>query len=179
MAAQHMAKQWEARPDDVRRLLVLDQAPIHRTDASRKALAAKDADVVFVPGDCTSTVQPADVSWMKPFKDSLRETWEGFIRAGAVTPKGNLKKPSRQDVVNFVSKAWAAVSEEVVASSFKRCGISTALDGSEDRELHEQLALAVPPSAALSTTSNSVREDVVDLLFESESDCSFYGFDDE
>ncbi|KAH9367054.1 hypothetical protein HPB48_009094 [Haemaphysalis longicornis] len=147
-----------------RRLLVLEQAPI-KTDAARKALASKDTDVVFVPGGCTPIVQPADVSWMKPFKDSLRETWASFIRAGAGTPKGNLKKPSRQDVVNFVSKAWAAVSEEVVARSFKRCGISTALDGSEDGELHERLASAIPPSAALPTTSNSVREEVVDLFF--------------
>ncbi|KAH9372238.1 hypothetical protein HPB48_003445 [Haemaphysalis longicornis] len=148
---------WGPNRDDVRRLLVLDQAPIHKTDAARKALASKDTDVVFVPGGCTSIVQPADVSWMKPFKDSLRETWASFIRAGAVTPKGNPKKPSRQDVVNFVSKAWAVVSEEVVARSFKRCGISTALDGSEDGELHERLASAIPPSAALPTTSNSVR----------------------
>ncbi|KAG0427640.1 hypothetical protein HPB47_025322 [Ixodes persulcatus] len=170
---------WGPNKDDVRRLLVLDQAPIHKTDAARKAIAAKDTNVVFVPGGCTSTVQPADMSWMKPFKDSLRETWASFIQAGAVTPKGNLKKPSRQDVVHFVSKAWVAMSEEVVARSFKRCGLSTAFDGSEDGELHERLASAVPPSAALPTTSNSMREEVVDPLFGSESDCSFDGFDDE
>ncbi|KAH9379448.1 hypothetical protein HPB48_012261 [Haemaphysalis longicornis] len=116
---------------------------------------------------------------MKPLKDSLRETGASFIRARAVTGKGSLKKPSGQDVVNFVSKAWAAVSEEVVTRSFKRCGISTALDGSEDKELHEWLASAILPSVAMPTMSNSVREEVVDLLFDSESDCSFDGFDDE
>ncbi|KAH9378347.1 hypothetical protein HPB48_021859 [Haemaphysalis longicornis] len=111
-------------------------------------------------------------SWTRPESgdlDSLRENWASFIQAGAVTPKGNLKKPSLQDVVNFVSKAWAAVSEEVVARSFKRCGISTALDGSEDGELHERLASAIPPSADLPTLSNSMHEEVVDLLFDSES----------
>ncbi|KAH9360477.1 hypothetical protein HPB48_009660 [Haemaphysalis longicornis] len=163
-------------PDDVQRLLILNQAPIHKTDAARKALASKDTNVVLVPGGCTSIVQPADVSWMKPFKDSLRETWASFIRAGAVTPKGNLKKPSRQDVVNFVSKAWAAGSEEVVARSFKRCGISTM---DQKTELNERLASAIPPSAALPTTSNSMHEEVVDLLFDSESDCSFDSFDGE
>ncbi|KAG0437503.1 hypothetical protein HPB47_017413 [Ixodes persulcatus] len=80
--------------DNVRRLFVLDQAPIHNTDAARKALVAKDTNVVFVPGGCTSIVQLADISWMKPFKDSLQVTWASSIRAGAVTPKGNLKKPS-------------------------------------------------------------------------------------
>lgn len=170
---------WGPNEDDVRRLLVLDQAPIHKTDAARKAFTSKDTDVVYVPGGCTPILQPADVSWMKPFKDSLRETWAAFIRAGAVTPKGNLKKPSRQDVVSFVSKAWASVSEEVVARSFKHCGISTALDGSQDGELHERLASAITPSASLPTTSDHMRDEVIDILFDSDSDCSFEGFEDD
>ncbi|KAM7306172.1 hypothetical protein ISCGN_009912 [Ixodes scapularis] len=53
---------WGPNRDDVQCLLVLDQAPIHKTDAARKALVAKDTNVVFVPGGCTSIVQPADVS---------------------------------------------------------------------------------------------------------------------
>ncbi|KAL1428353.1 hypothetical protein MTO96_002736 [Rhipicephalus appendiculatus] len=57
---------------------------------------------------------------MKPFKDSLRETWASFVRAGAVTSKGNIEKPSRPDAVDFISKTWVAVSGEVVARSFKR-----------------------------------------------------------
>ncbi|KAH9365917.1 hypothetical protein HPB48_007750 [Haemaphysalis longicornis] len=47
------------------------------------------------------------------------------------------------------------------------------------RDLHERLASAIHTSAALPTTSNSVREEVFDLMFDSESDCSFDGFDDE
>ncbi|KAH9379246.1 hypothetical protein HPB48_003362 [Haemaphysalis longicornis] len=57
--------------------------------------------------------------------------------------------------------------------------LASALDGSEDGELHERLASAIPPSAALPTTSNYVREEAVDLLLDSESDCSFDGFEDE
>ncbi|KAM7313343.1 hypothetical protein ISCGN_003210 [Ixodes scapularis] len=56
-----MRRIWGPNRDDVQRLLVLDQAPIHKTDATRKALVAKDTDVVFVLSGCTSIVQPADV----------------------------------------------------------------------------------------------------------------------
>lgn len=59
---------WGPNADDVRRLLILDQAPIHKTEAAREALDAKD--VVLISGGCTSILQPADVSWMKPFKDA-------------------------------------------------------------------------------------------------------------
>ncbi|KAH9378565.1 hypothetical protein HPB48_000766 [Haemaphysalis longicornis] len=83
------------------------------TDAARKALVSKDTVVVFVSDGCTLIAQPAGVSWKKPFKDSLRETLESYIRAGTVTPKGNLNKPCREDVVNFVAKARAAVTEDI------------------------------------------------------------------
>ncbi|KAH7943984.1 hypothetical protein HPB52_014058 [Rhipicephalus sanguineus] len=62
------------------------------------------------------------------------------MRVEARTPKGNLKKPLRQHVLDFVAEAWAAVPEETVARSLKGCGISNALDGSEDGDLHSRLA---------------------------------------
>ncbi|KAH9373349.1 hypothetical protein HPB48_018402 [Haemaphysalis longicornis] len=110
------------------------------------------------------------------------------IRLSSRSKNGRMRQSftvaKKVEVVGWHRKAGsnvskAAVSEEVVPRSFKRCGIPTALDGSEDGELHERLASATPPPAALPTTSNSVREELVDLLFGSESDCSFDGFDDE
>lgn len=73
----------------------------------------------------------------------------------------NLKKPLQQDIMNFVCKAWASVSEEVVARSFNRCEIFTAPDGSEDCRLHKRLALPVFPSTTLPTTSDHVRYEVI------------------
>lgn len=131
---------WGPNNDDVRWLLVLDQAPIHKTEAAKDAIEERDTDVVYVPAGCTSLLQPADVFWNRPFKANLRRSWEMFMRKEERTPKGNLRKPSRQDALNFVSEAWAAVTEETVVRSFKGCGISNALDGSEDGELHDCLS---------------------------------------
>uniref|UniRef100_A0A4D5RYT6 Putative pogo family transposase n=1 Tax=Ixodes scapularis TaxID=6945 RepID=A0A4D5RYT6_IXOSC len=170
---------WGANKDDVRRLLVLDQAPIHKTEAAREALDGKETDVVFIPGGCTSILQPADVCWMKPFKDALRNRWSSFLREGAVTAKGNLKKPSRQDVVSFVSEAWASLSEEAVLTSFKRCGISTRLDGSEDGELNHRLASVSDEPAMGPEARESIVDEVVQLVFDSDSDESFDGFSDD
>ncbi|KAM7304508.1 uncharacterized protein ISCGN_014408 [Ixodes scapularis] len=166
---------WGPNADDVRRLLILDQAPIHKTEAAREVLDAKDTDVVLIPGGCTSILQPADVSWMKPFKDALCGIWASFFRKGSVTPKGNLRKPSRQEVVDFVAQAWASVSEDTVRSSFKRCGISTRLDGSEDGELNDRLASVTNAPE----DPESLIDEALDLIFDSESDVSFDGFSDE
>ena len=50
----------------------------------------------------------------------------------AKTKKGNLKQPSRQDAINWVSKAWESIKLETLTHSFLVCGISNALDGSQD-----------------------------------------------
>ncbi|KAG0426466.1 hypothetical protein HPB47_026441 [Ixodes persulcatus] len=168
---------WGANKDNVRQLLVLDQALIHKT--AWEALDGRETDVVFIPGGCTSILQPADVCWMKPFKDALRNHWSSFSREGAVTAKGNLKKPSRQDVVSFVSEAWASLSEEVILTSFKRCGISTRLNGSEDRELKHRLASVSEEPAMGPEARESMLDEVVQLVFDSDSDASFDGFSDD
>ncbi|KAM7287754.1 hypothetical protein ISCGN_031445 [Ixodes scapularis] len=74
--------------------------------------------------------------------DHFRGICAKLTKAGATTPKGTLKKTFRQDFISYVTEAWAAASEEIVHRSFKRCGLSTALDDSEDCELREQRASA-------------------------------------
>lgn len=95
------------------------------------------------------------------------------------TAKGNLKKPSRRDVLNFVSAAWAAVPEEVITRSFKGCSISGALDGSEDRHLHDRLAGIGEPAIAIPSSRDSVNDEGVNLLFCSDLEDSFSGFSED
>ncbi|KAH7711885.1 pogo transposable element with KRAB domain-like protein [Aphelenchoides avenae] len=52
------------------------------------------------------------------------------------TAAGNPKPPQPETYLQWVLDAWDAVSEEVIIRSFKACGISTALDGSEDDLIH-------------------------------------------
>ncbi|KAG0416197.1 hypothetical protein HPB47_006621 [Ixodes persulcatus] len=100
----------------------------------------------------------------------------GFVLSGrGGDPKGNPHKPSSQDVVRFVFKAWASISEDIERCSFKRCGISTSLDGSEDSELKDRL-----PSVndRVPKESDSLADEPLGLIFDSASDESFDGFTD-
>ncbi|KAH7954330.1 hypothetical protein HPB49_017633 [Dermacentor silvarum] len=110
-----LSRVWGPNTNDVRRLLVLNQAPIHKMQAARDALEEWETDVAYVPAGCTSILQPADMYWNWPFKANLRRSWEEFMHRAEKTPKGNLRKPSHQDVLNFVAEAWEAVPEETVA----------------------------------------------------------------
>ena len=94
----------------------------------------------MIPGGCTSIVQPMDKCINKAFKESMGQSWQGWMREGrAKTKMGNLKQPTRQDVINWVSKAWDSIKQETIANSFLICGISNALDGSEDDHVSDDL----------------------------------------
>ncbi|KAH7943368.1 hypothetical protein HPB52_007281 [Rhipicephalus sanguineus] len=154
-------------------LLVLDQTPIHKTQAGTNAFEEYDTDVLYVLAGCTSILQPADVYWNKPFESTLQRLWEQYMREEARTPKGNLKKPSRQHVLDFVAEAWAAVPEETVARSFKGCGISDVLDGSEDCDLHSGLA---DVGAVVPKERGGLQAECCGLFFATDSEESFDGF---
>ena len=48
------------------------------------------------------------------------------------TRSGKKRAPSKQLVLKWVKKAWQEIPAELVIRSFKSCGISNALDGTED-----------------------------------------------
>lgn len=165
---------WGQNDDDVRRLIILDRASIHTTPQIKEKIENLDTDLVIIPAGCTSLLQPADVSWMSPFKSALRREWASFIRRKEMTSSGNLKRPSRQDVICFISAAWSVLSEETIINSFKCCGISNELDGSEDGLFHSRLA----EINVTSEQTDELKEECIDLIFDSDSDISFEGFSD-
>jgi hypothetical protein len=65
----------KALPLDSRMILVLDAWSVHRSDEFRKWMAKNHPrmHLVFVPANCTSHLQVADVVLQKPFKSKLRE----------------------------------------------------------------------------------------------------------
>ena len=48
------------------------------------------------------------------------------------TPSRKIKRPSYSTVATWVKDSWDDVSEDLIKRSFKSCGISTNVDGSED-----------------------------------------------
>ena len=52
------------------------------------------------------------------------------------TPAGKKKAPSRNLVLRWIKQSWAEIPAEMVRKSFKTCGISNALDGTEDDEVY-------------------------------------------
>lgn len=98
------------------------------------------------------------------------------MRIAERNSKGNLRKPSRQDVLNFVAAAWDAVPEATIIQSLKGCGISNALDGLQENLLHGWLSSVgdIRPEHP-----EELQAECYSLLFDTNSDGSFDGFESE
>ncbi len=64
------------------------------------------------------------------------------------TTAGNIRAPDKLLCLEWVKKAWAAVTSEVVIRSFTSCGISVKTDGSEDHLIHCTKTDGIAASAA-------------------------------
>ncbi|KAJ1522480.1 hypothetical protein ONE63_001670 [Megalurothrips usitatus] len=97
------------------------------------------SELVVIPAGMTSVLQPMDVCINKPFKDRLKKIYAGWLSdpARELTPSGKIKRAPPDEVARWLSRAWKAIPEEIMARAFKKCCISNNLDGTEDDVLWE------------------------------------------
>ena len=121
-------------------LLVWDSFRAHLTDDVKAALKQQKIDVAVIPGGLTPVLQPLDKCLNKLFKDSIRRKYLAWMISGPFeyTPSGKKKAPTRNHVLQWVNEAWQEITIEMAMKSFKTCGISNALDGTEDKELYSE-----------------------------------------
>ncbi|CAI7886484.1 unnamed protein product [Closterium sp. NIES-53] len=117
-------------------MVILDSYRSHLTEEVKQKFVDLDIVPAVIPSGCTAEVQPLDVSVNKSFKVSIRQQYQNWFQEEVIerlTPAGNLKKPPPELVLRWISRAWKAVPPELIKKAFLTCGISNALDGSEDR----------------------------------------------
>ncbi|CAG8842448.1 27515_t:CDS:2, partial [Gigaspora margarita] len=68
----------------------------------------------------------------------LKEKWRLWMSNGEfqLTKQGNLKRPSYGLICQWILEAWDDISAEMIIKSFKKCGISNELDGTENDLLY-------------------------------------------
>ena len=137
-------KVWECRPGYLLRkkaCLVYDMFKTHLMDSIKKKLSEGNTDTAIIPGGLTSQLQPLDVSINKPFKDKVRVLWTEWMAGSTdheLTRGGRLKKPSITLWCEWLVKAWNEIDAAIIVKAFLKCGISNALDGSEDDMLYQE-----------------------------------------
>ena len=125
-------------PDNERSLLVWDSFRAHLTESVEADLQRRKFNVAVIPGGLTPVLQPLDKCLNKPFKDNISRQYLSWMMTGPFefTPAGKKKPPSRNLVLKWVKQSGAEIPAQMVRKLFKTCGISNALDGTEDDEVY-------------------------------------------
>ena len=121
------------------RLLVWDAYRCHTSEATRRELDKFKIHAAVIPGGCTKFIQAPDVVWNTIFKSHMRQCYDFWLSEPSThefTRSGNLKPPSRSLLCQWVKLAWEAIPSETIIKSFLSCAITTAVDGSNDNEIH-------------------------------------------
>ena len=133
----------------------------------------KKTELVYVPPGYTSRVQPLDVSFNKPFKGVVRQQFEKHLEENLQRyTEGEITASERRILITkWIGNAWAEVSSnrDMVVRSFRKCGISLLLDGSENGDVHiESMEDYQFPTA----------NEIIEFQLESESENEDDGKDD-
>lgn len=121
--------------------LVMDVHKAQKTDAIQDLLA-KDCNThcSYVPGGCTSLVQPVDVSFNKPFKAAIEKLSQQHLHDNLdMYVRGGFSASARRILfTQWIGQAWEELSskKEMIIRSFEKCGLSVAVDGSEDDKIN-------------------------------------------
>lgn len=136
-----IVQQWKPACHAPEMMLVLDAHKAQCTDHVKKLLNQTcKTDHVMVPPATTSLVQPVDVVFNAPFKAAidkmatahLQDNLDDYVH-GKITASAR-----RVLFTKWVGQAWEDISakKDTIIRSFKKCGISVAIDGSEDSEIN-------------------------------------------
>lgn len=115
-------------------ILVLDGFRCHLADSVKRALCESRTRLIVNPGGMTLRLQLLDVCLNKPFKDHIKRVYTEWMRFGEpeVTPARQLKRASPAALCSWIPLAKPCIYEELVQCVFKKCSISSALNGTGD-----------------------------------------------
>ena len=111
-------------------LLCWNSYRCHTCPEVTEVLKEKRLVNVILPGGTTCVLQTADVCWNSPFKVHLRNKWATWMREGdkTYTKGGNLRSPSKTQLVDMIVDAWSQFSSDQIKKSFIACGQGEELD---------------------------------------------------
>ena len=122
-------------------MLLLDQYKAQKTPTIEGLLSSEcNTTTMLIPPGCTSLVQPLDVVFNAPFKgliddlatSHMQENLDDYVHGNVSTKQRRILLTAR------IGEAWekTCANRDMVVRGFRKCGISLAIDGSEDNDIN-------------------------------------------
>ena len=136
-------KVWRARLGgfaNTQSLLVWDSFSAHLTDTVKQQLRENKTATAVIPGGADKPRPTSECLFKQAIQgsftgkmDDLDDEWGKDIHTGCLAPSS-----ISRNSLSMVKESWQELSKEMVERSFKKCGISNALDGTEDDLVWEE-----------------------------------------
>ena len=99
---------------------LMDEFSVHMQSECIEAMQRCGTEVDTIVAGYTGRLQVLDVGINKPFKGYVKEEYEIFMREN---PHGT--KPSRVDVVNWISVAWQKLMPLTICNTWRLIGFKS------------------------------------------------------
>jgi hypothetical protein len=119
------------REEKTKYFVILDHFSAHISESTRDLLKTNGFELFVIPAGFTGFMQPLDTCIMHPLKARLRSKYNSWLNGQTQTDTKNILPPSYEQVVTWIKSCWADIPTSLHSKSFKHCGISNAIDGSE------------------------------------------------
>ena len=168
MDDQQFFRNWLSRIDVRMRLrrrkilLFLDRCPAHPPD-----VRLTNIEIVFLPANTTSILQPLDAGIIRCFKAHYRRLlMDKLLKRLELNLEESTSEAAKTvtvlDAIQLIQTAWSLVSESSISNCFKKCGFKALDSDSDSRD---------PP------TEEPTQEDEV-LVMVARVGAEFVSFDD-
>jgi hypothetical protein len=110
-------------------LLVFDAARSHISNKVKAHLHERGILFAVIPGGLTGLLQPCDVVWFKPLRQSMKQAIDSWKARPnhELTRGGNARPPTINDMSVWLADAWRSVPQDQLRGSFQRCFLGDAL----------------------------------------------------
>ena len=112
-------------------LFIIDRFAGHFSNEFEDIKKDLNIDLLYIPASTTCAIQPLDLMINKILKNLVKEMWMNWYLKINIEASP-LEHPCRQDIYNWVMKAWDLLSPREIIYAFLTSGISNSLDGTED-----------------------------------------------
>jgi transposase-like protein len=108
-----------------RNILVFDSFTGHLTDDVLNCLKENNIRYAVIPGGCTSSLQPLDLTVNRSFKSKLRKHWRDWISSNDLdtTRSGYSRAAPLQDLKEWIKTSWQCIKMKVIQNGFRKAKI--------------------------------------------------------
>jgi hypothetical protein len=117
---------------------------VHQKDSLNTKLSSDNYALQYIPAGCTGLMQPLDTCINKPIKDLVRKSYSDWFqsdgsKASNATPKGYLKPPKPEIIIEWVLRGIHDIPSHLVKKSFKYCGFNNDIYGQESNLINPSI----------------------------------------